>query len=67
VCRHVDAARQRGDPIERIIIDLKQEMRAAGVVDRYVTADERAVGEAAVRWSIERFYGPADLRRANDD
>jgi hypothetical protein len=30
VCTYVDAARARGEPVERVIIDLKQGMRAAG-------------------------------------
>ena len=57
VCAHVDAARQRGDPIERIIIDLKREMHAAGVVDRYADPHERALAESVIRWCIERYYG----------
>jgi hypothetical protein len=59
VCDHVDAARARGDPVERVIIDLKEEMRAAGVVDRYVRAEERALAESVIRWCIERYYGSA--------
>ena len=57
VCEYVDAARQRGEPVERVIIDLKQEMRAAGVVDRYVKPNERALAESVIRWCIERYYG----------
>ena len=59
VCEYVDAARQRGEPVERVIIDLKQEMRAAGVVDRYVKPNERALAESVIRWCIERYYGTA--------
>jgi hypothetical protein len=59
VCSYVDAARARGEPVERVIIDLKQEMRAAGVVDCYVRPGERAVAESVIRWCIERFYGSA--------
>jgi len=36
VCTYVDAARGRGEPVERVIIDLKQDMRVASLVDRYV-------------------------------
>jgi len=59
VCEYVDAARQRGEPVERVIIDLKQEMRAAGVVDRYVKPNERALAESVIRWCVERYYGTA--------
>ncbi len=59
VCGYVDAARARGEPVERVIIDLKREMRAAGLVDRYVRPDERAVAESVIRWCIERYYGSA--------
>ena len=57
VCAYVDAARRRGDPIERVIIDLKSEMHAAGVVDLYMHPHERALAESVIRWCIERYYG----------
>ena len=60
VCRYVDTARERGDRVEHVIIDLKMEMRAAGAVDRYATSQERALAEGVIRWCIERFYGPAE-------
>ena len=59
VCGYVDGARARDEPVERVIIDLKQEMRAAGLVDRYVRPEERAVAESVIRWCIERYYGSA--------
>jgi hypothetical protein len=59
VCAYVDAARQRGEAVEHVIIELKQEMRAAGVVDRYANKDERMLAESVIRWCIERYYGPA--------
>ena len=45
--------------VERVIIDLKQELRAAGVVDRYARPEEHAVAESVIRWCIERYYGSA--------
>lgn len=54
---YVDEARRRGEPVERVIIDLKQEMRAAGVVDVYVRPGERALAEPVIRWCIDRYYG----------
>mgnify|MGYP007010099049 CR=1 FL=1 len=57
VCDYVDAARQRGDPVERIIIDLKQELRAAGAIDRYAHPKERELAESVIRWCIQRYYG----------
>ena len=59
--RYVDAARLQGHPIERIIVDLKYEMSAAGMIARYSAQEDRAVAEAVVRWCIERFYEPVDL------
>ena len=57
VCAYVDAALRRGDAVERVIIDLKREMHAAGVVDLYVHPHERALAESVIRWCIERYYG----------
>src|SRR5690242_3292421 len=57
VCNYVDAARAGGEPVERVIIDLKQEMRAAGAIDRYARPEERALAESVIRWCIERYYG----------
>jgi hypothetical protein len=57
VCEYVDAARQRGDPVERVIIDLKQEMRAAGAIDRYAHPKERELAESVIRWCIQRYFG----------
>jgi len=62
VRRYVDAARRHGDPIERIIVDLKYEMSPDGTISRYSAQEDRAVAEAVVRWCIERFYEPVDLR-----
>ena len=52
--------RARGEPVERVIIDLKQEMRAAGAIDRYARPEERALAESVIRWCIERYYGAAE-------
>ena len=59
VCAYVDAARQRGDPVERVIIDLKKELHGTGILDRYVRPHERALAESVIRWCIERYYGVA--------
>jgi hypothetical protein len=67
VCRYVDAARARGERVEHVIIELKQEMRAAGVVDRYARPEERAFAESVIRWCIGRYYGRADYGASADD
>jgi hypothetical protein len=59
VCGYVDAARARGERVEQVIISLKQEMRAAGVVDMYSDRAERTLAESVIRWCIERYYGSA--------
>jgi hypothetical protein len=56
---YVDAARAGGAPVERVIIELKEEMRGAGVVDRYMRTEERELAESVIRWCIERYYGSA--------
>ena len=43
---YVDAGRRRGDPVERVIIDLKREMHVVGVVDFYAEPNEGALAEA---------------------
>lgn len=60
VCGYVDAARRAGDPVERVIIDLKQEMHATGVIDLYLHPHERTLAESVIRWCIERYYGAAE-------
>jgi hypothetical protein len=55
---YVDASRERGNPVERVIIDMKREMDAAGMIDRYATREDRLLAESVVRWCIERFYEP---------
>ena len=55
VRRYVDAARRQGDPIERVIVDLKYEMSAVGMISRNSAQEDRAVAQAVVRWCIERF------------
>ena len=50
VCAYVDAARRRGDPVERVIIDLKRELHVTGVVDRKDSRrSDRGIRQAAVR------------------
>ena len=63
---YVDASRERGDPVERIIIDMKTELDAAGMTDRYATREDRSLAESVVRWCIERFYEPPDVRHPDD-
>jgi hypothetical protein len=59
VCAYVDTARRAGDPVERVIIDLKREMHGTGILDRYVRPAERDIAESVIRWCIERYYGAA--------
>ena len=60
VCAFVDAARRAGDPVERVIIDLQQELHTVGILDCYVRPAERAIAESVIRWCIERYYGAAE-------
>ena len=65
VSRYVASARERGDRVERVIVDLKREIHAAAGVGRYVTKEEQALTECVVRWCIEGYYGPP-ARRDHD-
>ena len=53
---YVNDARERGEPVERVIVDLKQEIRAAAGIGLYVSRETRAVMESVVRWCIEGYY-----------
>jgi hypothetical protein len=65
VCAYVDAARARGEPVERVIVDLKRMMELSGGWRRFASRAEEAVAEAVIRWCIDRYYQPAD--RPTDD
>jgi hypothetical protein len=60
VCRYVDESPQRGAPVERVIVDLKRQMRLAGAIDRYAKPEERLLAESVIRWCIQRYFGRAD-------
>jgi len=57
VCRYVDAAHARGEPVERVIVDVKEQLRALDAIERYARPNERALAESVIRWCIERYYG----------
>jgi len=60
VCRNVDESRRRGAPVERVVVDLKRQMRLAGAIDRYAKPEERLLAESVIRWCIQRYFGRAD-------
>ncbi|HEY4305512.1 MAG TPA: hypothetical protein VGM82_13630 [Gemmatimonadaceae bacterium] len=64
VCALVDAAKDAGQPVERVIIAIKEIARTAGVpVSTYIYRSDAAVLNAdgilarAVTWCIQHFYG----------
>lgn len=59
VCAYVSAAHLRGEPFSRVVIDLKQAMREAGVVGDAANPDERALEEAVIGWCAD-CYHPAE-------
>ena len=65
VCSYVDSARERGEPVERVIIDLKRMMELSGGWRRSASRKEEAVAEGVIRWCIDRYYKPVD--RPRDD
>jgi hypothetical protein len=60
VCTYVDTARERGEPVERVIIDLKRMMELTGGWRRSASRKEEAIAEGIIRWCIERYYRPVD-------
>ena len=58
VCQYVELARERGDRVERVIVTLKEEIRAAARVGHYVSRAEQTLTERVVRWCIEEYYTP---------
>ena len=52
--------RRRGAAVERVIVDLKRQMRLAGTIDRYAKPEERLLAESVIRWCIQRYFGRAD-------
>lgn len=65
VCTYVDGARERGEPVERVIIDLKRMMELSGAWRRSTSRKEEAIAEGIIRWCIDRYYKPADAPRAD--
>ena len=59
VCAYVNAARLGGEPISRVVIDLKEAMREAGLVGDPASAEERTLEEAVIAWGTE-CYQPAE-------
>jgi len=62
VCVYVDAARERGEPVERVIIDLKRMMELSGGWRRSTSRKEEAVAEGVIRWCIDRYYERSNRR-----
>ena len=58
VCAYVDGARERGEPVERVIVDLKRMMEVSGGWRRSASRAEEAVAEGVIRWCIDRYYRP---------
>jgi hypothetical protein len=63
VCTYVDGARERGEPVERVIVDLKRMMELSGAWHRSASRNEEAIAEGIIRWCIDRYYKPADSPR----
>ena len=56
---YVNAARLGGEPNSRVVIDLKEAMRDAGLVGDPATAHERALEETVIAWAAG-CYQPAE-------
>src|SRR5689334_21035535 len=54
---YVDAARECGRPVERVIVDLKEQLHAIGAIHLYARPNERVLAESVIRWCIEQYYG----------
>ena len=56
VYHYVDVARSQGDPVERVIIDLKALLNLGGQSPHYAPRKERALAEGVIQWCTERYY-----------
>ena len=59
VCAYVNAARLAGEPNSRVVIELREAVREAGLVGHPASADERALEETVISWCAE-CYQPAE-------
>jgi len=57
VSEYVDVARSQGEPVERVLIDLRAMLNLGGQWQDHATAEQHALAEAVIRWCIERYYG----------
>jgi len=57
---YVDTQRRLGARAERIVVDLEDAMRAAGVDGDNATPEERRFAGSVIEWGIEQYYGPPD-------
>jgi CheY-like chemotaxis protein len=56
---YVNAARLGGEPCSRVVVDLKEAMREAGLVGQAASAEERALEVTVIGWCAE-CYRPAE-------
>jgi CheY-like chemotaxis protein len=59
VCAYVNAARLGGEPYSRVVADLKEAMREAGLGGHAASAEERALEDTVIGWSAD-CYQPAE-------
>jgi hypothetical protein len=59
VCAYVNASRLGGEPHSRVVIDLTEAMREAGLLGHPSSAEERALTETVIAWCAE-CYQPAE-------
>lgn len=59
VCAYVNAARLGGEPYSRVVADLKEAMREAGLVGQAASAEERALEDTVIAWCAD-CYQPAE-------
>jgi CheY-like chemotaxis protein len=56
---YVNAARLGGEPYSRVVIDLKEAMREAGLIGHAASAEEPALEETVIAWCAD-CYQPAE-------
>ena len=56
---YVNATRLAGEPYSRLVVDLKEALREAGLVGQSANAEERALEETVIAWCAE-CYQPAE-------
>lgn len=66
VCSFVRAAKERGEPPERVIAKLKALTIGRGDL-RYATLQQQQLRDSILRWCLDEYYGPETARNSHTE